>query len=109
MSRLNLPQGDWLQITENSALGRAIDRVAYKEPDLSESPATYAFGIAKNHYFLDGDKRVILSALVAFLGSNGLVFVTDEAEVVVMIRSLASGEIDEASLTRWIRDYWVPS
>ncbi len=90
-------------------MGRPVNRAAYGEPDLPELAATYAFGIAKNHPFVDGNKRASLLALVTFLGLNGIDFVTDEAEAVVMIRNLASGEIDEAGLSRWIRDNWPPA
>ncbi|KAB1077656.1 type II toxin-antitoxin system death-on-curing family toxin [Methylobacterium soli] len=87
-----------------SALGRPVNRLAYGEADLAELAAAYAFGIAKNHPFIDGNKRAALLALVTFLGLNDIDFVADEAEAVVMILGLAAGEIDEAGLTRWIRD-----
>lgn len=93
-----------------SALGRPVNRAAYAEDgadiDLAELAAAYAFGIAKNHPFIDGNKRAALLALVTFLGLNEIDFVADEAEAVVMIRGLAAGEIDESGLTRWIRDNW---
>ncbi|WP_267355002.1 MULTISPECIES: type II toxin-antitoxin system death-on-curing family toxin [unclassified Methylobacterium] len=93
-----------------SALGRPKNRVAYTEDaekiDLAELAAAYAFGIAKNHPFIDGNKRAALLALVTFLGMNDIDFVADEAEAVLMIRGLAAGEIDEAGLIRWIRDNW---
>ncbi|GJE59336.1 type II toxin-antitoxin system death-on-curing family toxin [Methylobacterium trifolii] len=89
-----------------SALGRPVNRAAYGEPDLAELAAAYAFGIAKNHPFIDGNKRAALLALVTFLGLNDVDFLADEAEAVVMIRGLAAGEIDEAGLTRWVRDNW---
>jgi death on curing protein len=93
-----------------SALGRPMNRFAYAEDvaeiDLVELAASYAFGIAKNHPFIDGNKRAALLALVTFLGINDIDFVADEAEAVLMIRGLAAGEIDESGLTRWIRDNW---
>ncbi|MCC0805074.1 type II toxin-antitoxin system death-on-curing family toxin [Methylobacterium sp. W2] len=89
-----------------SALGRPMNRAAYGEVDLAELAAAYAFGIAKNHPFIDGNKRAALLALVTFLGLNGIDFLADEAEAVVMIRNLAASEIDEDGLTRWIRDNW---
>lgn len=93
-----------------SALGRLVNRTASAEDgahiDLAELAAAYAFGIAKNHPFIDGSKRAALLALVTFLGLNDIDFVADEAEAVVMIRGLAAGEIDESGLTRWIRDNW---
>ncbi len=92
-----------------SAIGRPVNRHAYGEPDLAELAAAYAFGIAKNHPFIDGNKRAALLALVTFLGLNDIDFVADEAQAVIMIRGLAAGEIDEAGLTRWIRDNWPPA
>jgi death on curing protein len=89
-----------------SALGRPINRWAYQAAGLPELAAAYAFGIARNHPFVDGNKRAALLSLVTFLGLNGIDFVADEAEAVVMIRGLAAGEIDESGLTRWIRDNW---
>ena len=88
-----------------SALG-LINRAGYGEPDIAELAAAYAFGIAKNHPFIDGGKRAALLALVTFLGLNDIDFVVDEAEAVLMIRGLAAGEIDESGLIRWIRDTW---
>jgi death on curing protein len=89
-----------------SALGRPVNRWAYENADLAELAAAYAFGIARNHPFVDGNKRAALLALVTFLGLNGVDFLVDEAEAVVMMRGLAAGEVDEAGLTRWIRDNW---
>ncbi|WP_132253869.1 type II toxin-antitoxin system death-on-curing family toxin [Methylobacterium segetis] len=89
-----------------SALGRPVNRAAYGEADLAELAAAYAFGLAKNHPFVDGNKRAALLALVTFLGLNEIDFVADEAEAVVMILGLAAGEVDETGLTRWIRDNW---
>lgn len=89
-----------------SALGQAVNRWACQGADLPELAAAYAFGIARNHSFVDGNKRAALLAMVIFLGLNDIDFLVDEAEAVVMIRSLAAGEIDEAGLTRWIRDNW---
>ncbi len=83
-----------------------INRAGYGEPDIAELAAAYAFGIAKNHPFIDGGKRAALLALVTFLGLNDIDFVVDEAEAVLMIRGLAAGEIDESGLIRWIRDTW---
>jgi len=89
-----------------SALGRPVNRWAYEAAGLPALAAAYAFGIARNHPFVDGNKRAALLSLVTFLGLNGIDFVADEAEAVVMIRGLAAGEIDESGLTRWIRDNW---
>jgi death-on-curing protein len=89
-----------------SALGRAQNRWAYEGADLASLAAAYAFGIARNHAFVDGNKRTALVSLVTFLGLNGIDLVADEAEAVVMIRDLAAGQVNEAGLGRWIRDNW---
>lgn len=87
-----------------SALGRPLNRAADGSVDLAELAAAYAFVIAKNHPFIDGNKRAALLSLVTFLGLNDVDFLVDEAEAVVMIRGLAASEIDEEGLARWIRD-----
>jgi death on curing protein len=89
-----------------SALGRPRNRWAYEDGDLASLAAAYAFGIARNHPFVDGNKRAALLALVTFLGLNDVDFVANEAEAVVIIRDLAAGLVDEGGLARWIRDRW---
>jgi death-on-curing protein len=91
------------------ALGGPQNKWSYGETDLAALAAAYAFGIARNHPFVDGNKRAALLALVTFLGLNGIEFVVDEAEAVVMIRDLAAGEVEEDGLARWIRDNWPKS
>lgn len=98
------PSGIRDQGALESALGRAQNKWAYEEADLAACAAAYAFGIARNHPFIDGNKRTALVALYTFLGLNGFEFDVDEAEAVTAIRGLAAGEIDEAGLARWIRD-----
>lgn len=92
-----------------SALGRPRNRWAYEEGDLATLAAAYAFGIARNHPFVDGNKRAALLSLVTFLGLNGIDFVASEAEAVVIIRDLAAGLVDESALARWIRDNLPPA
>lgn len=87
-----------------SALGSPRNQWAYEDCDLPRLAAAYAFGIAKNHAFVDGNKRTALLAIVTFLGLNGVDFIANEAEAVLMIRDLAAGEIEEDGLARWIRD-----
>jgi death-on-curing protein len=71
--------------------------------------AAYAFGMARNHPFVDGNKRTALLALYTFLGVNGIDFDVPEAEAAAIILALAAGEVSEESLTRWIRDNWPVS
>lgn len=89
-----------------SALARPVNRYAYGERDLAALAAAYAFGIARNHPFVDGNKRVAFLAMMIFLRLNGVVFAPSQAEAAAAILALAAGEVDEAGLTRWIRDNW---
>jgi death-on-curing protein len=91
-----------------SALDRARNRWAYEQADLAELAAAYAFGIAGNHPFVDGNKRTSLLALYTFLGVNGIDFIVPEADAAAIILALAAGEVSEKSLTRWIKDNWPP-
>ena len=66
-----------------------------------------AFGLARNHAFVDGNKRIAFSAMMVFLGLNDIEFLRpDPHNATAMILSLAAGEVSEESLTRWIRDNW---
>ena len=66
----------------------------------------YAFGIARNHPFVDGNKRASFASIIVFLGLNGIDFDVPPAAATAMILSLAAGEVAEEGLTRWIRDNW---
>ena len=90
----------------DSALARPRHLEAYGSPDLADLAAAYAAGIARNHPFVDGNKRTSLLALYTFLGLNGFDFIVPEAEAAAMILALAAREVDEDGLTRWIRDNW---
>ncbi len=89
-----------------SALARPVNRWHYGETDLAGLAASYAFGLAKNHAFVDGNKRIAFHALMTFLRSNGINFRPDPAHASAIMISLAAGEVSEESLTRWIRDNW---
>ncbi len=89
-----------------SALARPVNRFAYGERDLAVLAAAYAFGIARNHPFVDGNKRVSLLTLIIFLRLNGIAFAPAEADAAAIILALAAGEVDEEGLSRWIRDNW---
>jgi len=92
-----------------SALARARQRWTY-EPDvgLPRLAADYAFGIARNHPFQDGNKRMAFLSAVTFLGLNGLDFVGTEEDVVEGMLALAAGELNEQQLTDWIRSRVQP-
>jgi death on curing protein len=89
-----------------SALGRPINKFTYGETDLATLAAAYGFGIARNHPFIDGNKRAAFGAIIVFLGLNDIDFLVPPESATVMILSLAAGEVNEDGLTRWIRDNW---
>src|SRR5712675_3761890 len=89
-----------------SALARPMNKIAYGETDLASLAAAYCYGIARNHPFVDGNKRAAFASLIVFLGLNGIDFDVPPAEATAMIMALAAGEVSEESLTRWIRDNW---
>lgn len=89
-----------------SALDRPKNKWAYEGAELAQLAAAYAYGLARNHPFVDGNKRTALLALYTFLGVNDVEFDVPEAEAAAMILALAAGEVSEESLTRWIRDNW---
>lgn len=91
-----------------SALGRPINKFSYGEVDLAALAAAYAFGIARNHPFVDGNKRAAFGALIVFLGLNDIDFLVSPESATAMILALAAGEVNEEGLTRWIRDNWPP-
>jgi len=88
------------------ALERPINKWHYEQAPLDELAAAYAFGLAKNHAFVDGNKRIAFMAMMTFLRKNGVPFAPDPAHSTAIILSLAAGEVSEESLTRWIRDNW---
>ena len=89
-----------------SALERPINKWRYEQSDLAELAAAYAFGLAKNHAFIDGNKRIACMAMRVFLLKNSVDFSPEPAHATSIILSLAAGEVSEESLTRWIRDNW---
>ena len=89
-----------------SALERPVNKWSYEQASLPELAAAYAFGLAKNHAFVDGNKRIAFMAMMVFLRKNGIAFAPDPAMATKIILSLAAGEVSEESLTRWIRDNW---
>jgi death-on-curing protein len=89
-----------------SALERAANKWHYEQAGLAELAASYAFGRAKNHAFVDGNKRIAFMTMVAFLRKNGVRFAPDQAQATAMMMALAAGEVSEESLARWLRDTW---
>ncbi len=89
-----------------SALERPVNKWRYEQSELPELAAAYAFGLAKNHAFVDGNKRIAFMTMMLFLDRNGVALDPDPAQATSIILSLAAGEVSEESLTRWIRDNW---
>ena len=92
----------------DSALARPLNLVAYGEPDLAALAAAYGFGIAKNHPFVDGNKRAAFLVVGLFLYLNGQRLAVTQADATVMVLALAAGEIDEAAFANWIRSNSKP-
>jgi len=91
-----------------SALARPQNLAAYGSPTLADLAASYAFGLAKNHPFIDGNKRVAFASAGAFLAMNGYTLTVPQAEAAAKILALAAGEIDEADLAAWIDSNLTP-
>jgi death-on-curing protein len=89
-----------------SALARPINKFAYGETDLAALAAAYAFGIARNHPFVDGNKRAAFGSMIVFLGLNGIDLDVPPQNATAIILEVAAGEIEEGGLTRWLRDNW---
>ena len=89
-----------------SALERPVNKWHYERAEIAELAAAYAFGLAKNHAFVDGNKRIAFMAMMTFLRKNGVRFAPTQADATNIILSLAAGEVSEESLTRWVRDNW---
>ena len=92
-----------------SALDRPRNRFRYDpEADPPALAAAYGFGLSGNHPFVDGNKRVAFQAMYLFLGLNGFRVDASEEEVITIILSLASGELDEPALADWLRHHISP-
>jgi len=93
-----------------SALGRARQKFAYGGPDieLSDLAAAYAFGLARNHPFVDGNKRTAAVACELFLELNGYLLVASDEDLYPVFAALAAGELDEDQLAVWLRRHSRP-
>lgn len=88
-----------------SALNRPIDRFAYEKAGIHELAAAYAYGLVKNHPFVDGNKRIGFGAAALFLQINGHPFTAPEAEAVIQTLALAAGENDETTYAAWLKKH----
>ena len=87
-----------------SALQRPINKWQYEQAGFAELAAAYGFGIAGNHPFVDGNKRVAFLALAGFLRRNGILFAPLQLDATAIMLGVAGGEVSEEGLARWIAD-----
>ena len=86
-----------------SALAKPQNLAAYGEPDFAELAASYGFGLAKNHPFLDGNKRTAFVAVELFLRLNGYLLKADDVTCVLTMLAVTASDIDEANFSAWLR------
>lgn len=93
----------------DSALAKPLNVFAYAdEPDIFQLAASYAFGIARNHAFVDGNKRTALVVSLTFLDVNGWDIVASKEDVYFTYLHLAEGSLDEGQLAEWFRKHAIP-
>lgn len=89
-----------------SAMARPQNLEAYRDrPDAADLAAAYAFGLARNHPFLDGNKRTAFVVMELFLNLNGWTLDADNAVCISMMLTLAAGELSEEMLAKWLRGH----
>ena len=88
-----------------SALARPLNLAAYGKPDHADLAACYGVGIAKNHPFVDGNKRTAFVAVELFLALNGWQFSASDTDAVLAMLAVAAGKLDETGFAEWIRRY----
>lgn len=91
-----------------SALARPQNQAAYGNPDAADLAAAYGVGLAKNHPFIDGNKRTAFVAVELFLALNGHDLVADDADCVLTMLSVAAGSLDEPGFAAWLRTHSRP-
>jgi len=89
----------------DSALAKPLNLVAYGDPDHADLAASYAMGLARNHPFVDGNKRAAFLAMGLFLYLNRWRLQVDQANATLTMLATAAGEITEQELATWIRDH----
>lgn len=88
----------------SSAMARPQNVAAYGDrPDAADLAAAYAFGLAHNHPFIDGNKRTAFVVMELFLDLNGWTLEVDDAECISVMESVAAGELPEKELVEWLR------
>ncbi len=92
----------------DSALARPLNLVAYREPDFADLAASYAFGLAKNHPLVDGNKRAAFLSAGLFLALNGFRLTASQVDATQAVLALAGSEISEEAFARWLRANTAP-
>lgn len=92
-----------------SALARPQNLVAYGNPDAADLAAAYGFGIARNHPFIDGNKRTAFVCAELFLALNGHSLAADDANCVATMLALAAGDLSEPEFAAWLRTQSAPA
>ncbi|MBL8421051.1 MAG: type II toxin-antitoxin system death-on-curing family toxin [Dechloromonas sp.] len=92
-----------------SALACPLNQAAYGEPDAATLAAAYGFGIARNHPFIDGNKRTAFVCSELFLALNGYLLLADDALCVSTMLALAAGDLPEAEFAAWLRTHSTPA
>ncbi|MBV8870127.1 MAG: type II toxin-antitoxin system death-on-curing family toxin [Acetobacteraceae bacterium] len=85
-----------------SALARPVNRAVYGEPDIAELAALYAIAIARNHPFVDGNKRAAFGAMTLFLSLNGLELEAPEVEAAEIMLKMAGHYIEDEEFSAWV-------
>ena len=93
----------------DSAMARPQNLLAYGTPDAAALAAAYAFGIARNHPFVDGNKRTAAVVSETFLALNGYGLGATDAELVVAFLALAAGALSEEELADWFQGHLIPN
>jgi death on curing protein len=92
----------------DSALARPLNVVAYGEPDWADLAAAYGVGLAKNHPFVDGNKRAAFLAVGLFMALNGRRLVATQADATLTMLAVVAGSLDEAAFADWLRAHSTP-
>jgi death on curing protein len=92
----------------DSALARPLNLALYEQPDIAGLAASYGVGLAKNHAFVDGNKRAAFLAVGLFLAINGFRLHASQVDATLTVMAVAAGAMDESTFAQWIRDHIQP-
>ncbi|MEO6017700.1 MAG: type II toxin-antitoxin system death-on-curing family toxin [Polaromonas sp.] len=89
----------------DSALARPMNLALYGQPDVADLAASYGVGLAKNHAFVDGNKRAAFLAVGLFLAVNGYRLHATQADATLTVMDVAAGTMDQSTFAQWVRDH----